>query len=243
MNEITYILSPIFIGLFLILIIPKFRSLTELSKSIAPTFFLAVALHFALFANLLSSELWNNVVKANAAISHEVSGLASMLRVAEASLGVCSVQIQDSVKFYREQVVDKEFTDEVNMHELETESNKTFPLSKLYRLLVIDPDFIPNPTMKSLFTDSLEQVRASRYERLELKRSHISKVKFGVLYTFGFLTLLAIAVYHSASRPAMIFTTILFSVCFSITLLVMVVLDMPYRFPYLITPWAFQHVG
>ena len=56
------------------------------------------------------------------------------------------------------------------------------------------------------------------------------------------MTLIAIAVYHCAQRPALIFTTLLFSLCFSLTMGVMRVLDQPYRFPHLITPEAFERI-
>lgn len=236
--SLFFALSPIPIGLTLMVFVPRCRGIQDLAKSLAPTFFLAVALHFALFANLLASELWNNVVKSNVAISREVSGLESMLRIAEASLGECSVEIQDSVRYYREEVISNEFSES-----LQPESREgPFPLKKLYRLLVTDPEFIPNPTMKSLFKDSLEQVRAARYERLELKSSHISQIKFVVLFIFGLLTLIAIVVYHSANRSALIFTTLLFSVCFSLTMGVMRVLDQPYLYPYLITSERFENL-
>lgn len=236
MGEALFLLSPMLIAFVLIAVLPKVRRLTALNGSVAPTFYLAVALHFALFANLLTGEIWTNVVRANQAISREVSGLQSMLRIAEASLGACSIEIQDSVSYYRKEVVEEEFQATATP----ILRDKIFPLAKLYRLLVIDPEFIPNPTMKSLFRDSLEQVRASRYERLELKEARLSPVKLWALYAFGVLTLLAVAVYHCTHGGALVFTSLLFGCCFSMTLTVISVLDHPYRFPFLVSASPFD---
>jgi hypothetical protein len=234
-NELLFVISPFFLGLLFIVGLPRYRHFKECSNGLAPTFFLAVALHFALFANLLSTELWNRVVRANDAISMEVSGLQSMLRIAEASLGTCATQIPDAVQFYKasiqQEFVDTDVVSEMGIHQ---------PLSQLYKELINNPDFIPNPTMKALFTDSLEQVRASRYTRLELKSTHITVTKFIALYIFGCLTLLAIAVYHCANRAALTFTTLLFSFCFSITLIVLVILDRPYAYPHLVSPKPYE---
>lgn len=238
MDQALLLGSPLLLSLLLIGLLPRSQRARSVSKTLAPTFYLAVALHFALFANLLASEIWTNVVRSNQAIAREASGLESMLRIAEASLGTCSVEIQDSVAFYKQEVLREEFSDP---RETRVET-PPFPLAKLYRLLVIDPEFIPNPTMKSLFKDSLEQVRASRSERLELKASHLNKVKLAILYLFGVLTLLSIAVYHCSDRPALIFSSLLFGSCFTVTLAVVSVLDEPYRFPYLITPAAFDRI-
>lgn len=209
-----------------------------ISKRLAPTFYLAVALHFALFANLLASEIWTSVVRSNQAIAREVSGLQSMLRIAEASLGTCSVEIQESVAYYKKEVVRGEFSESLSV----SVEHPPFPLAHLYRLLVVDPEFIPNPTMKNLFTHSLEEVRASRSERLELKSAHVNPIKLSVLYLFGLLTLLSIAVYHCEDRGALAFTSLLFGVCFSITLIVVAVLDEPYQYPYLVTSVGFDQV-
>lgn len=234
-----FVLSPLLIGGLLIATIPRIKGLNSWSGALAPTFFLAVSLHFALFANLFASELWNNVVKANQSIRNEVNGLRSMLQIAEASLGDCSVAIVDSVRFYVDQVVQHEFLAE---NEVDA-ANQTFPLTRMYRLLVVDPEFIPNETMRYLFRDSLEQVRFSHYERLSLKASHSSKNKLAALFVFGVLTQIAIAVYHGRSLTALAFTSVLFSLCFSLTLLVLTVLDQPYRYPHLVSASSFTDVS
>lgn len=238
-QEILFVLSPLIFAAIMVATLSKIKSLGIWSKALAPTFFLAVSLHFALFANLLASELWNDVVKANQAIRNEVSGLRSMMNIAEASLGNCSVQIVDSVKFYIDEVRNHEFEKNGEPHA----RTNAFPLSKLYRLLDSDPEFIPNEALRSLFKDSLEQVRFNHYERISLKVDHVNVIKLGALFVFGLLTLVAIGVYHAGSRPALIFTTTLFSICFSLTLLVMIILDTPYRYPYLVSPDAFDDVS
>jgi|APCry1669189534_1035231.scaffolds.fasta_scaffold27358_2 hypothetical protein len=238
MMQLSFILSPIALGMLMIILSPRIRFFTASADKLAPTFFLAVALHFALFANLLSTELWNKVVHANNAIRQEASGLQSMLRVAEASLADCSIQITDSVDFYKKEVVRVEFSEAM----LPSEKERPFPLSKLYRLMVEDPNFIPNPIMRDIFKDALEQVRESRYERLELKDSHISWSKLLALYIFGSLTLLAINVFHCRNKSPMIFSTFLFSICFSITLCILYTLDRPYEYPYLINALPFELV-
>lgn len=237
--EILFVLSPLFIGGLLIVSIPRIKGLITWSGDLAPTFFLAVSLHFALFANLFASELWNNVVKANQSIRNEVNGLRSMMQIAEASLGDCSVAIVDSVKFYIDQVIKNEFRadDEIDV------AAQIFPLSRMYRLLVVDPEFIPNETMRILFRDSLEQVRFNHYERLSLKAFHSKKNKLAALFIFGILTQISIAVYHGKSPQALKFTSLLFSICFSLTLMVLIVLDQPYRYPYLVSASAFSDVN
>jgi hypothetical protein len=234
-HEIVLVLSPLLFAGILIALFPRIKAMGDWSKAIAPTFFLAVSLHFALFANLMASELWSNVLRANQAVRNEVNGLRSMLQIGVASLGGCSVKIMDSVKYYVDEVTAHEFQEEPQAER----NTQPFPLSKVYRLMVIDPDFVPNETMKSLFKDSIELVRFNHYERLSLKGVHISPFKLGALFIFGLLTQIAIGVYHASNRPALIYSSTLFSICFSLTLLVMMILDSPYRYPYLVSPAPF----
>ena len=162
-----------------------------------------------------------------------------MLRFSETFDKEFAEKIHVSVIAYKDMAINNELTS-TNYY---TASIPQSPLIKIFNVIsTADASKRQNPFFMS-FMKSLDDVRASRYDRLLLKSSHISNIKYGLLFVFGILTQLAIAAVHRSSKEVLLFTVMLFSIGFSVTIFVIECLNWPYEYPYFIDKSMFNLVS
>ena len=222
---------PIITGLTTYMLFNKSNYLLFESKLISPSYFMILAVLFSLFGNLLATEMWNNISQTNQNIRKEVSNLRSLLRFSETFDEELSSQIRNAVYSYKDQITRTEF-DPKNYF---TSSIPQSPLIKIFNVIAKEDRVKKDNLFIPSFMKSIDEIRTARYDRLFLKDSHISKIKYALLFVFGILTQLGIGAVHRSSSSVLFFTVMLFSVGFSVTIFVIECLNWPYEYPYFIT--------
>lgn len=233
------VILPLATGIAAYLAFNRSNYLVNECKQISPSFFMILAVLFSLFGNLLASEMWNNISQTNSDIRKEVANLRSVLRFSETFDEGVAQKIQESVMAYKEMAVNNE----LNATNYYTSLIPQSPLIKIFKTIsALDASQRDNPFFPS-FIKSLDEIRAARYDRLLLKSNHVSKIKYSLLFVFGILTQFAIAAVHRSSKQALLFTVMLFSVGFSVTIFVVECLNWPYEYPYFINKSMYNLVS
>ena len=193
-------------------------------RGVAGPYFAAVALLFGLFGSLITSEAWQKAGRFNTLVITEISSLRALLRIADA-VSPAATSVRGAVAKYLEDVGRSEFAPsrpESSVPEVLASINEFYGFAR-------DPGhFRDEPAFASEFLDEVERIRAARFERLEIRKSHIPWEKFAILFVFGLLTQISIALCHAGNPRAIVATVMLFSLAFSVTVGTISVIDDPF---------------
>lgn len=205
---------PLLMGVGVILGLERLQRTRYRVHGISPSYFASVALLFGLFASLAATDAWQRMNKTSLALATEVSELRALLRIAETQPQE-GPQIRRAVGDYVIQLRARELT-EVNLSSAMAEPPAS--LHQLYAIGARPGAFQGNSSVNASYLASLEAIRASRIQRLELGHSRIPLRHFMTLLLMGFLTQIAIGFSHCGNRVACAYSVMLFSVAFGAAL-------------------------
>lgn len=205
---------PLLMGVGVIVGLERLERTRYRVHGISPSYFASVALLFGLFASLAATDAWQRMNKTSLALATEVSDLRALLRIAETQPQE-GLQIRRAVSDYVIELRARELS------EGHSSSAMAEPPAALYQLYAIGARpgaFQGNSSVNSSYLASLEAIRASRIQRLELSHSRIPARHFMILLLMGLLTQIAIGFSHSSNRVACAYSVMLFSVAFGAAL-------------------------
>jgi len=232
--KITSALLPLILGATVTIgfyFIDKTRFIV---KGVVGPYFASVALLFALFSSFLTTEVWQKVARANSLLTQEVNSARSLLRISE-PLGPAAEVVRNAVTSFLKQIEAQEIAESASL------SNAAAPpTAELYRIAT-NPD-VGNIAANMAFFNAVEAVRSSWFERHQLRNSHVAREKYLILFLFGFLTQIAIALCHAGNPRATAATVMLFSLSFSAATGILAVMDDPFSTSYLINTTALADV-
>jgi hypothetical protein len=200
-------------------------------RGVVGPYFAALALLFGLFASLTAGDVWQRVARANTLVVTEVNSLRSLLRLAEAQ-GIAEAAVLQAVQQYAVEIEKHEFGSTAE------EAADAAPLESmraLYRIAVDSSMFAGNPQVQAHFLASLDTARGARLERLELRKAHLAPVKLQIIFLFGLLTQIAIALCHAGNPRALGAAVMLFSIAFAICVGILTTFDDPQAFARLVS--------
>ena len=230
-HEQLFFLYPLLAGVLITLGAAKLDQSRFAVRGVVGPYFAALALLFGLFASLTAGDVWQRVGRANTLMATEVNSLRSLLRLAEA-LGPQAAAVAGTVRQYAAEVERQEFAHSA------AEAENAAPLASmraLYRIAVDPAVFAGYPQAQAQFLASLESVRSARLERLELRKAHLAPVKLKILFLFGVLTQIAIALCHAGNQRALGTAVMLFSIAFSACVAILTTFDDPAAFARLVS--------
>jgi len=195
-----------------------------LARGVSPSYISAVALLFSLYGGLMAKEVWDKLSRIEVITSAETNALRSMLRLSEAVDPYGRFDIDRKVTRYVNEVREKEYNIQANEESL----LKSKSLQYLYNMVARE-DVFPDDVIKSHFLSAVEALHSARLERISLQLHHISETKLAILFLFGFLTQIAIALTHAGHRGAILSSVMLFSIAFSGSIYVLLEFDDPYQ--------------
>ena len=230
-HEQLFFLYPLLAGLLVSLGWQRLDQTRFAIRGVVGPYFAALALLFGLFASLTAGDVWQRVGRSNTLVATEVNSLRSLLRLAEA-LGPTAAAVPGAVRGYASEVEREEFerspVEAANAKPLES-------LRALYRIAVDPAVFAGHPQVEAQFLASLETVRSARLERLELRKAHLAPVKLRIIFLFGVLTQIAIALCHAGNPRALGAAVLLFSIAFSACVAILTTFDDPQAFARLVS--------
>ena len=230
-HEQLFFLYPLLAGVLVSLGWQRLDQTRFAIRGVVGPYFAALALLFGLFASLTAGDVWQRVGRANTLVASEVNSLRSLLRLAEA-LGPAAAAVSGAVRDYASEVEREEFerapAEAANAKPLES-------LRALYRIAVDPAVFAGHPQVEAQFLASLETVRSARLERLELRKAHLAPVKLRIIFLFGVLTQIAIALCHAGNPRALGTAVMLFSIAFSACVGILTTFDDPQAFARLVS--------
>ncbi len=185
----------------------------------------------------MAKEAWDKLSRIEVIITTETNALRSMLRVAEAVDPFGRFDIDRKVTRYVSEVREKEY----NINVTEENLLKSKSLQYLYNMVARE-DVFPDSVLKSHFLSSVETLHSARLERLSLQMHRISVTKVFILFLFGFLTQVAIALTHAGNSHAILASVMLFSIAFSGSIFVLFEFDDPYEMGQLLSIKPFTDV-
>ncbi len=206
-------------------------------RGVSPSYISAVALLFSLYGGLMAKEAWDKLSRIEVIITTETNALRSMLRIAEAVDPFGRFDIDRKVTRYVSEVREKEY----NINVTEENLLKSKSLQYLYNMVARE-DVFPDSVLKSHFLSSVETLHSARLERLSLQMHRISVTKVFILFLFGFLTQVAIALTHAGNSHAILASVMLFSIAFSGSIFVLFEFDDPYEMGQLLSIKPFTDV-
>lgn len=230
-HEQLFFLYPLLAGVLVSLGWQKLDQTRYAIRGVVGPYFAALALLFGLFASLTAGDVWQRVGRANTLVATEVNSLRSLLRLAEA-VGPGAAVVATTVQRYATEVEQQEFERSA------AEAANAAPLDAmraLYRIAVDPTVFAGHPQAQAQFLASLEMVRSARLERLELRKAHLAPVKLKILFLFGVLTQIAIALCHAGNPRALGAAVMLFSLAFSACVAILTTFDDPRAFARLVS--------
>lgn len=206
-------------------------------RGVVGPYFAALALLFGLFSSLTASDVWQRIGKANTLVCTEVNSLRSLLRISE-TLGPNATKIKSTIDDYVEEIQQSEFIDKKDIPSaMPVES-----LNHLYQIAAEPANFNNITPIQAEFLKSLEQVRSSHLERIELRKTHLSSTKLLIIFIFGLLTQFSIALCHAGNSRASWASVMLFSVAFSAAITVLTVFENPANFSSMISTSALADI-
>ena len=228
-NEAFFFLYPLLAGGLVCLATAALDRSRFAVRGVVGPYFAALALLFGLFSSLTAGDVWQRLGRANTLVATEVNALRSLLRLGEA-LGPAAASVATEVKAYAEEVERAEF-------QAPTDSgHQPLPsMRALYQLAVSPAIFGGNHVVQAQFLASLETVRSAHLERLELRQAHLAPMKLLLVFLFGVLTQIAIALCHAGNPRASATAVMLFSVAFAACAGFLTVYDDPAAFSRLVS--------
>ena len=230
-HEQLFFLYPLLAGILVTVGAIKLDQTRFAVRGVVGPYFAALALLFGLFASLTAGDVWQRVGRANGLVASEVNSLGSLLRIAE-GLGPNGAPIPGAVRQYVAEVEQREFEHSA------TEAVNSAPLASLrvlYRLAADSGVFAGQPQAQAQFVSSLDAVRSARMERQELRKARLAPAKLRILFLFGVLTQIAIALCHAGNPRALGTAVMLFSIAFSVCVSVFATVDDPGAFAQLVS--------
>lgn len=219
---------PLLMGVGVIVGLERLERTRYRVHGISPSYFASVALLFGLFASLAATDAWQRMNKTSLALATEVSDLRALLRIAETQPQE-GLQIKRAVSDYVIELRARELSEG---HSSSAMAEPPAALYQLYALGARPGAFQGNSSVNASYLASLEAIRASRIQRLELSHSRIPARHFMILLLMGLLTQIAIGFSHSSNRVACAYSVMLFSVAFGAALHFIQAFDDPYSAGY-----------
>jgi MFS family permease len=174
-------------------------------KEVVGPYFVAVSIVFALYASLVTTEMWQKVSLARGTLRAEFAALQSMALMAS-QLDPPAPEVRDMARDYWSEVLSREGDRSV--------SDGMAYLRQLYAFASKTERFQRGGS-QAAFYSALESVHAARLEHNVLKTGRLAPVKLFSLLLFGFLTQIGIALVHAGKRRAIFVTVMLFSIAFA----------------------------
>lgn len=230
-REQLFFLYPMLAGVLITIGALKLDQTRFAVRGVVGPYFTALVLLFGLFASLTAGDVWQRVGRANTLVATAVNSLRSLLRLAEA-VGPQAAADAGTVRQYATEVERQEFAHSA----AEAPNATTFEsLRVLYRIAVDPAACSADPQAQAQFLASLESVRSARFGRLALRKSQLDPGKLKILFLFGLLTQIAIALCHAGNTRALGTTVMLFSIAFSICVSVFAMVYDPAAFAQLVS--------
>jgi hypothetical protein len=234
--KITSTLLPLILGAVVTIGFYVIDRTRFIAKGVVGPYFASVALLFALFSSSMTTEVWQKVARANSLLTQEANSARTLLRISEPLRPGAEV-VRNAVFIFLKQIQAQEIAESVSPAD-----DAAPPTAELYRIAADANVFENHAAANTAFYNALEVVRSSWFERHQLRKSRLAREKFFILFLFGFLTQIAIALCHAGNARATAATVMLFSLSFSAASGTLAVMDDPFSTSYLINTSALADV-
>lgn len=218
-------LLPLILGAAVCVAFDRMEGTKWAIRGVVGPYFAAVALLFGLFGSLIVGEIWQKNARINLAIASEASALRGLLRIVEAAPEKAGAVTQ-SVAEYVKDLKQEEASRTRDAKASAAEASLAI-IRQLFSFSSNPANFQESAALNTAFVQEVSKLRQARFERAEVGKTHTSNLKILILFTFGFLTQVAIALCHAGQRAASWATVMLFSVAFSVTIATITIIDHP----------------
>ncbi|MFZ9661645.1 MAG: hypothetical protein ACO29O_07185 [Chitinophagaceae bacterium] len=229
------IVLPILLGILVVYFFGFLESRGKVIRNVSGSYFNVVAILFALTTTLITTEVWKKLNRINGLMTSQASTARALKRITE-PLGEKSALVDSAIGHYLKNLEQRENATYVtklmssgDMMNHEFFSGMQF--KELYALAADTSVFHGNAAIQKSFYEALEQLRSGWFEREELRKSSVLKneLLISVLFLLGLFTQISIAGAHSGSQRTVAFTVMLFSLAFTASIMLLIILDNPYE--------------
>jgi Protein of unknown function (DUF4239) len=170
-------------------------------KAISPGILPPLSVIFAILIGFLAVQDWNDIERANTAVTREASALRGVVLLAAEFPGEPEARLRQLVRDYIQDAVTREWPDMARHHA--TLAIAPPDLAEALRLtLSLDPQRAGQTIAQREMVAFLDSALDARRQRIILSHSTINWVKWAVLLMQAGLTLATIAMVHSDNRVA-----------------------------------------
>jgi MFS family permease len=181
---------------------------------VSPSYIMAVALLFGLFASLMATDVWEKSARTASLNQVEISALESAVGIAEG--------LHPSDRTVRAAVNDELSTIGTGVNGA-TGSVSGKPLQALYEIAGDNAFFAGDSAANAAFYRAVDNIHEAHAERMALKQTRLAPAKLFSLVLFGYLTQLVIAISHTGKGRAV--AVMIFSIAFSASIAVLELMD------------------
>jgi Protein of unknown function (DUF4239) len=196
-------------------------------KAVSPGMLPPMGLVFGLVVGFLVAQLWDDLGVARAAVNREASSLRSVVLFARAFPGRPEARLDGVVRTHIHEAVTKEWPAMARQQA----TLKVIPASLAEGLQVaiaLKPRGEGQRSAQREIVSSLQNALEARRERIIVSESTVGWSQWAAVISLAALTLLAIAVVHSANRATAAIAMAIFASAVAVTLIMVVFQDRPF---------------
>jgi hypothetical protein len=213
--KLALTLLPLFLGVIVTVGFLYLDNTRFAVTGVSPSYIMAVALLFGLYASLMATEVWQKSERTVALNHTEVSALESTIGIAE-GLHPLDRTVRTAAN------AELRTIDDSPQHPA-APSGK--PLQALYAIAADATFFQGNSSANTAFYRAVDSIHDAHAERGALERTRLAPAKLFSLLLFGCLTQLVIAISHAGKGRSLAVAVMLFSVAFSASIGVLELMD------------------
>ena len=194
-----------------------------------------MGLVFGLLVGFLAAQVWSDVGQAQTAVDHEASALRSVVLLDASFPGAPETRLNTLLRAHIKEVVEREWPAMAR----ENATLTVVPVSlgeALQVSLALTPHSEGQKVAQREIVAALETALDARRQRIIVSESRITWAKWAGVALLGALTLLAIAIVHSASRGATAIAMSIFASAVAVCLVLIASQDRPFAGPFAVKP-------
>jgi hypothetical protein len=194
------LIALFFIGVALMLtwffVSAKTRPFSQKYEGIVPTLLGLPAILFSLTVALLASSVWETYNTANKSLRHEVSGLATIMDLAQTIPALKDSALSNKVKIYAQSVIDDEWKTLSARGQPADTTKRYFEELRSATFQAINS--LNNNAESKALMHAIEKVNDSRKARLSFISFNIHPIRWYAIIALAILVQLTVALIHPA---------------------------------------------
>lgn len=210
-------------------------------KALSPGMLPPLGIIFGLLVGFIAVQVWNDFDRAKSSVASEAGALRNVILLASNLSPEEDAQLRSLVAGHIEKSVKEEWG---SMSE--QRATLTMPpallIQALQSTLVYKPATDQERLAQSAIASSLQNALEARRQRIIVSQSSVSSVKWVGLLVQALVTLIAIAIVHSANRSASAIALTLFSIGTAVSVLMIAAYNRPFTGEISVGPDLLQQV-